>query len=312
MEALILVPSLQKLYGCPVDFAVCPVLKKVVTCDFRDQCLKVSAMPSLSVFAVGSCDLLTHLYGFDFEPSVSFEFSFRGRSRSALEFLKDGSSRLVVVCVSGAVFVLDLVRMRVTGTILHASDNTCLNGLATHGSLVALSVAPFPFHDICLHDIRLFKEQAGMWSVCQVVAYDVQFHGQPGRLAFTADGTAVIMSMMMNSANFYYIDRTDVAHLFCNERVHVLAELAHGWLVKFDAGMMQPCIGYIYKHDPSCIRWLCAGRGCAWVPNLGLLVLQDSRLQVLAIPDELRMARMSSARTGWLSAVYKSINKHCS
>ncbi len=333
VESLIVLPTVRTHCKLQSRFTMSPALGLMVVCDDLFDDLKVLELPPVDVLTTtDKLSLVSVLRGQEMEPPVPFDFRAFGRHEcTGVEFLQDGSPRVVVVSGYGGVFVLDIMRKSITGDILPGSTRgDLLNGFAVCNGIVALAIMEYPSTDVLFldtpphpYEVRLFKEHGSAWCIHHVICCNVDRHGWPGKLAFTADGAGIIMSAR-ETHEFRVAAGSHGSHgsggdeesirLPLPDRVQIIADLANGWLVQRKTMTMGDCrqlhVGYIAKNAPHEIRVLhtATATACAWVPDIGLFVLGPVKrwLTVLAIPDVLRMASMSTMCVSWMGAVYRA------
>jgi len=262
--------------------------------------------------------------GADFSADVSapllrFRFNDPKARGCVLAFTDDATLPLLLVADDGsnAVHVVDVVDRRHVGYVGGLGSIKGPMGVATRGSMVAVSCWTPPRSGV--HVVHLFEGGGSTWTLLRTIGGNLgRGHGQlhcPYGLRFTADGTGVAVADALNCrvSLFNVGDGSFVRLLATNTPAVVDIEPCEGgWL----AVRGSSAVVFVGEDAPDGEHVLLGGHcegtpdfevpsALAWVPDLGLMVRDLYSVQVFATPNMIAMAAMSTARVAWMSVCHR-------
>jgi len=276
--------------------------------------LVISSFDKLQVFAlpddiVARCHVqseLAHVRTLGGVAPMEFQFSFfsgfmaftdgcdeaeaEAEATTALLLVTDGGCR-------GAVHVIDVVRGTHVGFVAAPGTIAYPQGVATRQSLAAVS---------SLNSVRVFECICGeecTWTAVREIAVDAV------GLRFTADGLRLVMANGLGVSIFCAKDGAflrDIA-LVPDAEVYPMdvEECGSEWIMCHSAGLVKVADASITDTMAIWRGYKCSA--LAVVPVLGLLVVRhDTGVHVLATPDAVAMAAMSSCKVAWMAAVCRA------
>jgi hypothetical protein len=230
-----------------------------------------------------------------------------------------GWGHLLLVAEPGRslVHVIDVVSRTHVGYVVTLESKTAPWGIATRGSLVAVSCWTYREYPRN-HSVRLYEGGGPSWTRVRTIGcgpVDPQVR-DPRGVRFTVDGSAVVVANGSGRGG----------------RVLVYEVIDGGF-----REVLSKCAGKVYDVEPHDDGWFVMSRdmdgtwqlshidafgarrhvnwpggsslwaSIACVPGLGLLVRTDDTLQVLADPLTAATYTMSTARVSWMTVCCRAI-----
>lgn len=308
--------------GEGLGMALCPTLALLVTSSLHDA-LHVFALPTslASSTSLNTRFELLYLLGGAFS-SAPMKFKFRTVPSSGwMAFTGPGAYRLLVVTDAGhkAVHVIDVVSRAHVGYVSAPGTIDNPRGVASHGSLVAVSTCGFR------GQVRVYEGSGASWAPVRVLADNSAGTLDAGDrlkmlcgLRFTADGLGLVVADNNGSVNMFRMKDGAFARHGAPTVMPIGAggsfdveECEGGWLVAgagsiefvSDGGATKTAIS---QHDGQ----FCTPTAVAIIPGLGFAIREygyNGRLQLFATPDVMAMAVMSPCRVAWMTGVNRGV-----
>lgn len=338
-ESWVAVPGLETPHcGRGNGMAACPALGVLVTSDTAANTLAVFRLPTGAAAPVGDrrrggLVQVCQFGGPLTRALMHFRFPHEQFHESGWLAFSDGAEHHLLVTDhrNDVVHVIDVARRCHIGYVGARGSIPGPRGVATKGSLAA--VTSWDMWDCGDHVVRVYVGRATDWVLLRRIAGGFGVPGggdgqlaEPLGLRFTRDGSGLAVADWGNSRAclFSVADGSFVRHLVTDLQDSEggpvdLEEYGGGWLITcgfsadvrwVDADGSARCIlGGGNGNGPGRRGMQLRRPGAlALVPGLGVAVREDAgdKIKVLASPDTIAMAAMSTVRVAWMGAVSRA------
>jgi len=205
---------------------------------------------------------------------------------------------------SGAIHVVDVVRGAHVGYVAAPGTIMYPRGVATQKSLAAVSCCDLG-SSRCT--VRVFEtSDAATWTAARVIDLypDSPRFSCPVGLRFAADGARLVVADFYESCVGIFRARDEASLCYIADASPMdVEECGSEWLVCCGSEVVAvvdnaPGAGAVVKRRH--LGFYCTA--LAVVPGLGVVLRHSTGVQVLATPDAIAMAAMSSCKVAWMTA----------